>query len=432
MMPLLPVTLPIVLGFAIISDDNPGRCDGLSARWAFVPGTPVEYLINETNQAVSGASASIDGAFNDWNNVGSSAFVWSNAGTTTDAGFVLNNGRNSISWGDPDNVMNPGTLAAAVPFRPGPTHVFDSTTYRSITEMDIVFNDGTSFLKEVDIGSCTSEFIIESILMHEAGHGLGLDHPDQCDGAYAGGYPGAIMYSSINPCDAGKLALTVDDIGGVTFLYDNGKPLVYPSYSASATAGYTPFTVDFTDASIGATSWAWAFGDGGSSTDQSPSYTYQVAGNFTVNLQLNGALDADATDIQVVARPDLDFSTDVVSGAAPLTVAFTTTADPGLTSFGWDFGDGGTADTKDTAYVFLTPGTYSVTLTANDGPVGPLSEVKTALIEVTARETKSLLAQFFGDFGCAVVPGGNSKAPAPITLLGLVAWVLWRRRSSRS
>lgn len=49
-----------------------------------------------------------------------------------------------------------------------------------------------------------------------------------------------------------------------------------------------PMNVHFYDASIGGpTSWNWTFGDGGSSTDQNPVYTYNVPGTYTVTLTIN-------------------------------------------------------------------------------------------------------------------------------------------------
>jgi PKD repeat protein len=47
--------------------------------------------------------------------------------------------------------------------------------------------------------------------------------------------------------------------------------------------------VSFTDTSTGEiTSWAWTFGDGGSSTAQDPSHQYTAAGDYTVQLTVTG------------------------------------------------------------------------------------------------------------------------------------------------
>ncbi|MBK7336440.1 MAG: PKD domain-containing protein [Saprospirales bacterium] len=47
--------------------------------------------------------------------------------------------------------------------------------------------------------------------------------------------------------------------------------------------------VDFTDLSVGADSWFWNFGDGATSTDQNPSYSYTLPGLYTVSLSAAGA-----------------------------------------------------------------------------------------------------------------------------------------------
>ncbi|WP_128694285.1 PKD domain-containing protein, partial [Methanoculleus taiwanensis] len=57
------------------------------------------------------------------------------------------------------------------------------------------------------------------------------------------------------------------------------------NFTANATAGTAPLTVQFTDTSSNTpTSWSWSFGDGATSTEQHPIHTYTTAGTYTVNL----------------------------------------------------------------------------------------------------------------------------------------------------
>ena len=55
-------------------------------------------------------------------------------------------------------------------------------------------------------------------------------------------------------------------------------------FVGAPTSGSVPTTVQFTDQSIGATTWSWDFGDGGSSNLPNPSHTYTTPGVFTVSL----------------------------------------------------------------------------------------------------------------------------------------------------
>jgi PKD repeat protein len=71
-----------------------------------------------------------------------------------------------------------------------------------------------------------------------------------------------------------------------------GPPVA--DFSGSPNSGYAPLTVDFTDLSTGApTSWSWDFGDGGTSTAQNPSYTYNSPGTYTVALTAANAYGSD-------------------------------------------------------------------------------------------------------------------------------------------
>jgi plastocyanin len=64
-----------------------------------------------------------------------------------------------------------------------------------------------------------------------------------------------------------------------------------------AIAGFTPsqagMTVSFTNTSTNGTSYAWDFGDGITSTLQSPSHTYTASGSYTVTLIATNNCDAD-------------------------------------------------------------------------------------------------------------------------------------------
>jgi len=65
-------------------------------------------------------------------------------------------------------------------------------------------------------------------------------------------------------------------------------------FSASPTTGTVPLTVSFTDLSTNSpTASQWDFGDGGASAEQSPSYTYLLAGIYTPSLTATNTSGSD-------------------------------------------------------------------------------------------------------------------------------------------
>ncbi|WP_226990689.1 PKD domain-containing protein [Methanosarcina acetivorans] len=70
------------------------------------------------------------------------------------------------------------------------------------------------------------------------------------------------------------------------------EPEPVAAFTADVTSGTAPLTVNFTDQSTGSpTAWAWDFDNDGNvdSTEQNPSYTYNDAGSYTVNLTVTNA-----------------------------------------------------------------------------------------------------------------------------------------------
>lgn len=168
------------------------------------------------------------------------------------------------------------------------------------------------------------------------------------------------------------------------------------SFTASTTEGEAPLTVKFTDSSTGdPTKWSWNFGDGNTSSSQSPSHTYYGAGTYTVNLTVTNSYGSDTASSSIhtssITAPVADFSTNVTSGAVPLSVKFIDLSTNGPTAWEWDFNSDGTIDStlQNPTYVYTSQGTYSVTLKAINGTATG-SKTKSNLITVG----DSLLASF--------------------------------------
>src|SRR5439155_22742003 len=125
----------------------------------------------------------------------------------------------------------------------------------------------------------------------------------------------------------------------------------------------TPRSSDLTDQSTPGTSpitsRQWAFGDGGTSTATNPTHIYTDPGLYTVALTVGTAVgdgrEEKADYIQATAppaAPTADFSGSPTSGFVPLQVQFTDqslTGGAAITSWSWNFGDGGTSTTQNPA-----------------------------------------------------------------------------------
>ena len=86
--------------------------------------------------------------------------------------------------------------------------------------------------------------------------------------------------------------------------------------SASFSVVKDGFTVNITNTSTGSTSYSWDFGDGGSSTDENPSYTYSDEGTYTITLTaMDDMGQSDMATSEVLISSSV-FSPDVLSNAA--------------------------------------------------------------------------------------------------------------------
>jgi len=163
------------------------------------------------------------------------------------------------------------------------------------------------------------------------------------------------------------------------------------SFNAAPVTGIMPLTVQFLDTSTGSpTSWQWSFGDGSTSSLQSPNHVYSNPGKYTVSLTISNAQGSNTvmmSDFIYVRNtpPTADFSGTPLSGPAPLSVQFTDqSTGNAITQWHWDFGDGSTTTGANNApiHVYQAQGIYTVALVAtNDG--GSSTESKPAYVNVS-------------------------------------------------
>ncbi len=119
------------------------------------------------------------------------------------------------------------------------------------------------------------------------------------------------------------------------------------------------------------TGFLWDFGDGNTSSQQSPSHTYAVAGVYTLKLVVNpGGSCSDSTTSKLSVFPGFfPGITDNAPMCKGLPVQFNdaTTLNYGAVNYWkWDFGittlTSDTSRIRNSAYTYITPGPYDVSL----------------------------------------------------------------------
>ena len=142
-----------------------------------------------------------------------------------------------------------------------------------------------------------------------------------------------------------------------------GKPVIFQNLSTGPSLTY-----------------AWTFGDGGTSTLANPVHVYNTDGNYTVNLTVTdqyGCTDSKSISQYIIVNtPVADFTvTDSFTTCPPLIMQFNNTSQH-VQSFVWDFGDGGgTSSVVSPPYSYGLPGIFTAKLTVTT--FGGCTDVKT-------------------------------------------------------
>jgi len=125
----------------------------------------------------------------------------------------------------------------------------------------------------------------------------------------------------------------------------------------------TPLTRNFIDKSLGATAWAWDFGDGSTSTEQSPTYTFAKPGNYKVGLTVTNGICQHTTSktVRVVEeKPTFNYTDSIMCRNARMTYSVTNVVAANIVNYSWYPKGFGTAPTVSNlfalAHYYTTPG----------------------------------------------------------------------------
>jgi len=227
---VVALTAALALGFVLLSPPRKWQSNQLPRNFRIGMATGENSLASGfTLQTAQNCVAT-------WNAAITSDSSWSGPApftTTVPAGLgnvgFQNDGLSTISWEDPQNMLAAGVLAATTTgyYVTSPTEVVNGTAFARITDSDIVGNNNIDFTSYDDAeanGANASQYDLDSILVHEFGHALGLAHSTVATQV--------TMYASIGAHDYSKATLDDDDVSGSRFIYVNGyHPVNYAAGS---------------------------------------------------------------------------------------------------------------------------------------------------------------------------------------------------------
>jgi len=179
--------------------------------------------------------------------------------------------------------------------------------------------------------------------------------------------PGGVTERStgISTSESAKEKINVRQPGNEVITLAGRLPVT--TIEASVTSGCTPLHVHFTGKAERHTNIQWNFGDGGSSSEISPDYVYDIPGTYKVSLVTSdgkGHTGIANRYIEAYALPVAAFEIrhdepDDESGQ----VHFVNLS-AGAVRYLWNFGDGTTSSAPDPSHTYRQSGIYNVKLTA--------------------------------------------------------------------
>jgi PKD repeat protein len=401
---------------------------------------------------------------------------------------IRNSRDNPDPWGQPNvsRVIIGGTVSELGILTLGISEWIDPGNFSredsAVVLLDLISDADTTYIDSVNsiqlAGGVTKAeavgWTIGTIAAHEAGHFLGLWHTDNTDdilclidqggdGVWqeAGTGPDGILGTADDQLlelvpdayDPNELVATGTEFTNVrtAFALSTGKnlniepppppPVDMPKVSISAipNIGQAPLAVSFAGGGVdpnGGTFvvFNWNFGDQTTGTGAFVSHTYNQPGTYFVTLSgtTSNAETAQASaEVTVLSQPNQLPQAEIVAtptkGTAPLLVLFEASAtDPDGTviGYGWDFGDGQSGTGQTTDHVFLTPGTYVVTLSVTDN-LGGVRQVTAVITVQTASGTAgATVPASSNDSGLSIPALNTCGAGTPSALMGTLAIML--------
>lgn len=193
-------------------------------------------------------------------------------------------------------------------------------------------------------------------------------------------------------------------------------------------AGCVPYGAVFTNTSSGGQQFLWNFGDGTTSTQDSPTHLYTTPGTYIIKLKAVDSatcniVDSTSFTITLTAKPTADYSVLPQPPLVNTPIMFTNLSSPDAIRFKWSFGDGDSLITTSRAPLSheynatKTYDTYLIAFNANGCPDTAFRQVRT-LIE-PALDVPNAFTPLSGDANNRIFVRGFA--------IGKMKFTIWNR-----
>ncbi len=212
-------------------------------------------------------------------------------------------------------------------------------------------------------------------------------------------------------------------------------------------AGSVSFSSSTVDPGPETHTYLWSFGDGGSSTQQNPTHTYQDDGTYNVTVTVDDGEATDTVTSQIVVanlNPTLQTWTGPLAGDEGSALAYVgigsdpSPVDAAALTYTWDWGDGTTSAGDGASHAWADQGSFSASVTVADPQAGTDQQtftVSIANVAPTITSSPPLFVQEGAQYNYSPTvtdPGVNDTHawslgahPAGMTIAPLSGAVFW-------
>ena len=385
-------------GTYTVTVTNQFGCTSVASSQVTVGGQIISN--NNTVSICQGQSTTLTAGYN------GSTYLWSN-GSTSQTISVNTAGVYSVTVTDPNGCT--GTIANTVQVNPLPQAGF--------TPNDECLNDTVFFYdaSAVNGGTITS-------WNWDLGDG-NISYAQNPTHVYT--IPGAY-----------NITLTItSSLGCSATLNDTLNIYPMPTAAFNSNPACVGTAMSFADQSTvgfgNIINWNWNFGDGTTSTQQSPQHVFSTPGNYSVSLTVStpgGCTGVITRIVQVYPQPNLSFTstpTNICQGGSVTLNNTSNSSNGAISSWQWSFGNGQTSTQLSPSVTYNTAGSYNITLigTTSHGCSDTLNQPVTvnALpvanagnnIAICVGQSTSLTAT--GGVSYSWTPGGSTSQTITVT-----------------